>query len=479
MELISDFLTAHSAWIGLGLLVGLITLFALEKFPTNPRRGRSMNFTLRSVTWLTVYLLFVLLPLMALLVGSLPPARDFWTEFSAALGYSGLAVMGLQFGITARFRYVTEPWGEDVIYHFHRQISLFAVALVLVHPAIMFAVQPELREIPPIGEIPLGAWASFASVGALVVLVITALWRARLRIPYEWWHISHIVLALIAIFGGLTHMMGWAFYLADPWKRALWAAMTLFWIGLLAYIRIVKPFFMLRRPYRVTEVRPERGDTTTLVMYPDGHEGFRFKPGQFGWLNIWGSPFRITGHPFSFSSSAAAPDGRVEMSIRNLGDFTARMSTVPVGQRVYLDGPYGAFTIGNPADMHVLIAGGVGMTPMMSMIRTLADTDDSRPVILLYGSKDWDSITFREELEALKARLDLTVVHILTNPPADWTGERGFITPDMLMRYLPKPYAAHEYFICGPVVMMDAVETVLGKLEVPISKYHSERYSFA
>ena len=111
-----------------------------------------------------------------------------------------------------------------------------------------------------------------------------------------------------------------------------------------------------------------------------------------------------------------------------------------MGKRVYLDGPYGAFTIGNPADMHVLIAGGVGVTPMMSMIRTLADRGDKRPVILLYGSKDWESITFREELEVLKARLDLTVVHVLANPPAGWTGEQGFINAEVFKRHLPPPY---------------------------------------
>ena len=204
-----------------------------------------------------------------------------------------------------------------------------------------------------------------------------ALWRVKLKISYETWHLTHIVLAVVAVAAGLLHMVGWGFYLHAPWKRALWIGLTLFWIGLLLYVRIIKPLFMLRRPYRVAELRQERGDTWTLAMQPDGHSGFRFSPGQFGWLTVFGSPFTITGHPFSFSSSAAAADGRVEMTIRNLGDFTSRIGKVPVGQRVYLDGPYGAFTIDrNPEDMHVLIAGGVGITPMMSILRTLADRGD-------------------------------------------------------------------------------------------------------
>jgi predicted ferric reductase len=115
---------------------------------------------------------------------------------------------------------------------------------------------------------------------------------------------------------------------------------------------------------------------------------------------------------------------------------------------------------------------------MMSMIRTLADQGDKRPLILLYGSKDWESITFREELEVLRARLDLTVVHVLEKPREDWTGERGFVTAEVLRRHLPPPYADHEYFICGPDVMTDAMESTLGELGVPLSKYHSERYHF-
>ena len=437
-----------------------------------------LHYAVRGAVWVILYLLFILAPLFALLAGSIPPARDFWTEFSVALGYAGLAMMGLQFGLTARFRYVTQPWGEDVIYHFHRQISLVAVALVVAHPLILFAVRPELLALLNSIQAPWRARFAALSIYALIALVAMALWRAKLKLRYETWHLTHIVLALVAVAAGLLHMIGWGFYLVDPWKRALWIGLTMFWIGLLFYVRIVKPLFMLRRPYRVSEVRRERGDTSTLVMRPDGHPGFRFSPGQFGWLTVWGSPFRITAHPFSFSSSAEVADGRVEMTIRNLGDFTIAIPELPVGARVYIDGPYGVFTIGNPADMHVLIAGGVGITPMTSMIRTLADRSDPRPVILLYGSKDWELITFREELETLKARLNLTVVHVLADPPPGWTGERGFITAEMFKRHLPPPYADHEYFICGPNVMMDAIEAALGEMQVPMSKYHSERYSF-
>ena len=436
------------------------------------------GLTTRGFVWLTVYLLFVLAPLFALLLGATPPARSFWTEFSIAIGYSGLAMMGLQFGLTARFRYVTEPWGEDVIYHFHRQISLIAVALVVAHPIILFIERPELLRLLNSFTAPWRARFAALSTYSLLAIVVMALWRTKLKLRYETWHVSHAVLAVVAVGAGIVHMVGWSFYLDDPWKRGLWIALTASWIGLFVYVRLVKPLFVLRRPYIVSAVRPERGNTWTLVMQPDGHAGLRFRPGQFGWLTVFGSPFKISAHPFSFSSSAAAADGSVEMAIRELGDFTNEIGKVPVGRRVYIDGPYGAFTTGHPADMHVLVAGGVGITPMMSIIRTFADRGDKRPIVLLYGSKDWDVITFREELDALQARLDLTVVHVLENPPDGWGGERGFITADVLMRHLPPPYADHEYFICGPDVMMDAIERALDKLDVPIAKYHSERYSF-
>jgi len=204
-------------------------------------RSRSTLATLRGVIWLIVYLFFVLAPLFALLLGSHPPSRAFWTEFSVAIGYSGLAIMGLQFGLTARFRHVTEPWGEDVIYHFHRQISLIAVALVIAHPIILFIIRPELLSLLNSFTAPWRARFAALSTYSLIALVVMALWRKNLKLSYETWHLTHIALAVVAIAAGIAHTVAWGFYLVDPRKRALWIGLVLFWIGLLLYVRVVKP----------------------------------------------------------------------------------------------------------------------------------------------------------------------------------------------------------------------------------------------
>jgi hypothetical protein len=131
-----------------------------------------LPYTVRGAVWLILYVFFILALLFALLAGTLPPTRDFWTEFSVAIGYSGLAMMGLQFGLTARFRHVTEPWGEDVIYHFHRQISLIAIGLVIAHQIILFVVRPELVALLNSIQAPWRARFAALSTYSLIALVV-------------------------------------------------------------------------------------------------------------------------------------------------------------------------------------------------------------------------------------------------------------------------------------------------------------------
>src|SRR5215831_1919850 len=168
------------------------------------RRRVSSLYNVRGAVWIVAYLFFVLAPLFALLLGSHPPARAFWTEFSVAIGYAGLAMMGLQFGLTARFRYVTEPWGEDVIYHFHRQISLIAVGLVVAHPIILFIIRPELLALLNSITAPWRARFAALSTYSLIALVVTAVWRVKLNIRYETWQLTHLGLAVLAVGAGVA-----------------------------------------------------------------------------------------------------------------------------------------------------------------------------------------------------------------------------------------------------------------------------------
>jgi predicted ferric reductase len=115
----------------------------------------------------------------------------------------------------------------------------------------------------------------------------------------------------------------------------------------------------------------------------------------------------------------------------------------------------------------------------MSMIRAMADRGDTRSLILFDGNRLWDHVLFREELDSLKARLNLRVIHVLGEPPEDWRGERGLVTREILERHLPDDYRTLEYFICGPTPMIRRTERDLRALHVPLRRIHSEIFDIA
>jgi len=101
-----------------------------------------MRHILNGIFWIGFYLALALTPLFALLAGPEIPGRGFWREFSVALGFAGLSMMGLQFFLTGRFRGITSPYGIDVVYYFHRAISLVAFIFLFLHPAILVLSAP-------------------------------------------------------------------------------------------------------------------------------------------------------------------------------------------------------------------------------------------------------------------------------------------------------------------------------------------------
>lgn len=437
------------------------------------------RLTLQAVFWVLVYILLATAPLLLIKIGVTPEKREPWREISVALGFAGLAMMTLQFVLTARFKVIKAPYGSDIVYHFHRQISLVTFVLIAAHPLLLFINSAEYLQLLNLFSAPWRARMGVSAVILLTVLIAASVWRKPLKIEYNAWRIWHGVLATGIVALSMAHIVLARHYLNLPWKQALWIAYGVFWVGLLAYVRVIKPLLLMKKPYLVDRVIPERGNAYTLVVKPKDHPGMKFIPGQFAWLTAWNSPFEDAEHPFSISSSAEQTDS-LSFTIKELGDFTRTIKTMQPGQVVYLDGPYGAFSVDRhpSAPQFAFIAGGVGITPMMSMLRSLADRGDQRPLLLFYANQNWDSIIFREELESLVGRLNLKIIHVLNKPPENWQGESGFITAGLLAKYLPEDRKRNqiEVFICGPKPMMDAVEKALIQIGVPVGDFHSERF---
>jgi len=436
---------------------------------------------LQGILRIAIYLLLTLAPLILLMVTERPPGRELWRDLSVALGFCGLAMMGLQFILTARFKFIKAPYGADIVYHFHRQISLATFGLILAHPLMLFIFSPDLLRLLNIfgADTPWRARAGVVGLLALIAVVLISLYRKRWKIEYTRWRIWHGLLATAAVALGMVHVLLVGYYVNTPFKAVFWVSYAAFWVGTLLYVRLIKPLLLLRRPYRVTQVIPERGSSVTLVLQPEKGQVFRFQPGQFAWITAWDSPFADSEHPFSISSSAA-DRSQIGFTIRELGDFTAKIKDIQVGEKVYVDGPYGSFSVDRHpgAQQFAFIAGGVGITPIMSSLRTLAERGDQRPLLLLYANKTWDTVIFREELEDLKKRLNLKIVHVLESPPENWDGETGFVNEAVLRKYLPADLRPNltEVFLCGPAPMMNALEKALAKVGLPAGDLHSERF---
>ncbi len=397
-----------------------------------------------------------------------------------ALGFLGLAMMVLQFVLTARVNRIESSYGVDILIGFHRYTSLAAFLMVLVHPLILFIVDPETRALLNIFEAPWRARLAVIGTLAFLIMVVTTIWRKKLNIPYEPWRAVHSFLAVVAVGFGFGHAIGVGHYMSLFWKVVLWSVLIVLALWLIVYVRFVKPMMMIQRPYRVEEVKAQRGDVWTLALRPDGHDGFKFQPGQFAWITLGIHPIGMREHPFSMSSSGDHPE-HIEFGIKALGDFTRSIKDIKPGTTAYLDGPYGVFTTERYWDSagFVLIAGGIGITPMYSMLLTAVERQDDRPFLLIYSAASWEDFTYREDLEALKDKLDLTIVYVPRHPHEGWKGETGYIDQALLDRYIPLHRGSRQYFICAAPKMMDQVEAALFSLEVPVTNVHMEHFNLA
>jgi len=439
-----------------------------------------VNVRVRGRAWVALYVFLVLAPgALALVADPFDARRIATVEFSVALGFAAFAVIAVQFVLVSRFQASSRPFGTDALVQFHQYVGGIALALVVAHPLLLNATGLPWSAWNPAGG-SLATRSGAIALWALVLLATTTVGRRRLRMSYEAWQAVHVALAILVGVSTLLHALAVRGYTsALPVRVALLIYAVAVALVTLHY-RVVRPLRLRRRPWEVIANIDVGGSTRLLRVRPIGHPGFRFDPGQFAWLVTGRTPLWAQQHPLSIASSAqTSPDGALEFSVKALGDWSGQVvPTIGARTRVWVDGPFGAFTNErrtNPG--FVMVAGGIGIAPMRSMLLTMRDRGDRRHVILFVAAHDESRLIFGAEMPQWQASLHLDIVYVYEALPPGRSGEHGLVTTDTLRRHLPQTFERYHYFVCGPPGMMDAVERALVALGVPSDAIESERFN--
>lgn len=407
------------------------------------------------------------------------PARPFHQELATGLGMMSFSIILVEFVLSGRFKSVSSGTGMDVTMRIHQWMARTALAFAVLHPLLYrgtasggqrpWDITRQLTLTTDFSALASG----IAAYLLLAMLVVSAMARTALGYKYETWRLTHGIGALLLVLLLLHHTLHAGRYGGDPSMMYLWFAMTGIAVASMVLVYVIKPFRKLHKPWRVVSVDRLSSRQWELQITPVGHAGLSFKAGQFVWLTVGHTAFSLYENPFSISSApAGGPD--VSFVIKELGDFTRRLDRVEPGTAAYLDGPHGNLTVHDRTEPGiVLIGGGVGIAPMLSILRQIRLSNDPRAIKVIYGNRLEEQIVYRDEL----SKEDATFV--LTQPTADWSGETGRIDGGLLDRHLEaEQYETWLFVMCGPVVMMDGIEDHLIARGTPTHRILSERFEY-
>lgn len=446
--------------------------------------ARSSRGTMPAATLLiAAYLLLTTAPLL-LAVAADAGNRPGLQELGSAVAMVGFAALLLEFLLSGRLRALTDPVGMDALMRFHQFSGHVVLALLLAHPLLyaIFPVQTGLvdgRIVEPPGGGTLAGITGFVAWFGLIALVLAAVLRDELPVSYESWRITHGIGAALIAGLGLVHTLDAGTGAAAPAVRVFWIAAVVLALATLVQVYAIKPWLKRRHPWRVARVERLAPDIHELTIEPDGHEGLAFRAGQFVWLRIAPAPWGLREHPFSIAS--ASEDGpALRFVIKANGDFTGRIGAIEPGARAWIDGPYGRFGLTDAdAEALVFIAGGVGLAPILSLLRARLHAGDRRPMRLIHACRWRRDLVLADELAELARQLDLEVVTVIDEADRPQTAHPGPVDRDLLERTLP-PVARERIAcsICAPPGMIDAMENALAGLGIPHRHVASERFRY-
>ena len=427
------------------------------------------------------YALALILPGLLVLLGPRPVA-GFLLYACGLIALASLMMLSLQFVTSGRFERLAAPFGLDVIMGFHRFAGRTVVFAIAAHVllSLLLAVGSDLSEVPAMAATFLTSERLATGFIALVlvsVLVWSAARRDRIGLKYEWWRLSHGIGALVLLIVASHHAWTNAVFLQSPGVAVLAVGGIVVAFASFGVVYGVRAVKARNADWRVERVRPLGAGLHELTLSRATSSAFSFQAGQFAWVTF-NRRHPVTDHPFSIAS-APGELPTLRLIIKANGDFTREVGSILAGTPAYLDGPHGSFIVSPEAKSIVLIAGGVGVAPILSILQSLADDRYGGPMALLVATRYERDQLFVDQVEELSGQLNVRTMLVVENPSQSWHGERGRIDEPKLMQLLSGlPLDRAEVLMCGPLPMMDAASRLLLKLGLSAKQIRYERFDY-
>lgn len=374
------------------------------------------------------------------------------TPLLAVMQLSGLCavvLMAIGLVMTTRSSIVESIYGGlDKSYRLHARLGEVALLLVLVH---LIALIPETRRLITL-FVPFttALWKSFGIIAFWIFVLVAALtyWK---NVAYQVWLAFHKWMGVPFLLAGI-HLMASTSDIKGYEPLRTW---MLLWVTLGGAAWIYRTFVYQaagpRYDYKVDGVTERGNGTWDLVLRPTTVR-MNYEPGKFAFISVKGSPdLPPEHHPFSISSSPVQRDLR--FSYKACGDFTGALAGVKKGTPVEVYGPFGQFTLHQLGEFRrlVWIAGGIGITPFLSMLAFETTNDDFRKIWLFYSVRREEDAVYDAEVREQISLADSYIDYV------KWvSNERGALTADAILKTTGQ-INDYAIMICGPPAMARAL----------------------
>jgi predicted ferric reductase len=315
-----------------------------------------------------------------------------------------------------------------------------------------------------------GLLAAIVSLGLFVAVVAVSVTIAARRLAYETWYFIHLY-AYLAVVLAFSHQLATGVdFAGNPAFVWYWCGLYVLVGGALVIYRVVGPLATYRRHrFHVHAVVKEARSVFSVYISGRDLDQFDAEAGQFAiWRFLDGKRW-WQAHPFSIS---AVPDGRhLRITVKNIGDFTSGIHTLKPGTPILVDGPFGKFTERPKNSKVLLIAGGIGITPIRPLAEEMAA--DGFDVRVLYRAHSEEHLVFKKEMDAISAHYGVRIDYLVTQAGGRQSSREAWLSPATMGRLVPD-IANRVVYVCGPAGMMAAVRTSLEALGVPSDQIRTE-----